>query len=290
MLCPLGRPLSTLRRSRNEQLLIGYNRQVYPSAYAQAIYEWTEYRQLEYAIPRQPRYTHVTYAPPYTSLSSLVSDRATTTWPSNPSPTDGNEKYGNVAWSSQWETIPVSSPPFTTTVSPSPIPSEDLIKPPPLLLATDQNSSHRFPKDFQWGFAGAALQIEGALKNGGRGPSMWEASSRGNYSSRVGGGPPDISALNYYLYKQDIARLAAIGVQSYSFSISWPRIMPFGVAGSPINQKAIDHYDDVINTVLSYNMTPVVTLHHFDTPVYFQSNTSFLYVPGSVPLKVKSLL
>ncbi|KAJ0332503.1 hypothetical protein COL922a_011436 [Colletotrichum nupharicola] len=81
--------------------------------------------------------------------------------------------------------------------------------------------------------------------------------------------------MNYYLYKQDIARLAAVGVQSYSFSISWSRIVPFGKAGSPINKEAIDHYSDLIDTVISYGMKPVATLYHFDTTATLQSNTSF---------------
>lgn len=49
--------------------------------------------------------------------------------------------------------------------------------------------------------------------------------------------------MNYYLYKQDIARLAALGIPYYSFSISWTRIVPFGEAGSPINQAGLDHYE-----------------------------------------------
>ncbi|KXH65969.1 beta-glucosidase A [Colletotrichum salicis] len=68
-----------------------------------------------------------------------------------------------------------------------------------------------------------------------------------------------------------------LAVQSYSFSISWSRIVPFGVSGSPINKEGIDHYNDVIDTILAYRMKPVVTLHHFDdTPAYYQSKTSFL--------------
>jgi len=74
---------------------------------------------------------------------------------------------------------------------------------------------------------------------------------------------------NYYLYKQDILRLAAMGVEYYSFSISWSRILPFAVAGSPVNKEGIDHYDDVINYVLEVGMKPIVTLIHFDTPVVY---------------------
>ncbi|KAF4878868.1 Beta-glucosidase 1A [Colletotrichum siamense] len=246
---------------------------------AQSDYQWPAYRPLEYATPVPTPTTISTFAPPYSQLSSLIDPRSTTNWGSSDStPTDDGIEYGNAALASLWAPIPVSSPPFTTTVSPTPIPSSELIKPPPLPIrpTASSNDSLKFPSDFQWGFAGAALQIEGATKNEGRGPSAWENRMRGNFSSSgENSGPPDIATMNYYLYKQDIARLAAVGVQSYSFSISWSRIVPFGKAGSPINKEAIDHYNDLIDTVISYGMKPVVTLYHFDTPATLQSNTSF---------------
>lgn len=83
-----------------------------------------------------------------------------------------------------------------------------------------------------------------------------------------------IAYLGYYLYKQDIARMAAAGVQSYTFTISWSRILPFAVPGSPVNQQGIDHYDDLINTLLEYGITPMVTLNHYDSPLYYYTNTS----------------
>lgn len=66
----------------------------------------------------------------------------------------------------------------------------------------------------------------------------------------------------------DIARLAAMGINTYSFSISWSRIYPFG--SGPINQAGIDHYNDLINTCLEYNITPAATLYHWDTPLFLQ--------------------
>ncbi|KAK1713440.1 hypothetical protein CaCOL14_009340 [Colletotrichum acutatum] len=249
---------------------------------AQDEFQWPSFRPLEYATPVSAAVETPTHARPYSELSTLLEPRSTKTWDApGVVPTDQDVEYGNAALSSLWAPIPVLSPPFTTSVSPTPIPSAELIKPPPLPLqpppGTTGNGTLKFPKAFEWGFAGAALQIEGAIQNEGRGPSIWENRSRGNYSSSgPGSGPPDIAAMNYYLYKQDIARLAAVGVQSYSFSISWSRIVPFGVRGSPINKQGIDHYNDVIDTVLAYGMKPVVTLHHFDTPAYFQSNTSSL--------------
>ena len=79
----------------------------------------------------------------------------------------------------------------------------------------------------------------------------------------------DIGDNHYYLYKQDIARIAALGTQVYSFSISWSRIMPFG--RDLINEQALAHYDDVINTCIQYNVTPAVTLYHWDLPVYLMN-------------------
>lgn len=118
------------------------------------------------------------------------------------------------------------------------------------------------------GVAGAAYQIEGAAKAEGRGPSVWDRLSRvPNYV--VNNETGDITDNHYYLYKQDIARLAAIGVNTYSLTLSWSRILPFGRGA--VNQLAIDHYNDVINTCLQYNITPVVTLYHWDTPREFCS-------------------
>lgn len=187
-------------------------------------------------------------------------------------------KYGNVAWTSLWTSFStITPPPFTTTVSPTEIPRSNLVKPTPLPFPSTypETNGYSFPEDFVFGFTGAALQVEGAVKNEGRGPSISELELLSYEEIAKGGGSPDISDLNYYLYKQDIARLAAVGVQTYAFSISWSRILPFAVPGSPVNQEGIDHYDDLINTVLEYGMTPMVTLNHFDTPLYYQTETSF---------------
>lgn len=240
-------------------------------------FSWPAYPSLTYGTSRPTPSSHPTFAKPYKILSSLVANQTTTTWATITSPTDSDAKYGNVAWSSLWLDFNVTAPPFTTTVSPTALPSTELVKPTPLPFSVYDFGSrnYKFPKGFHYGFAGAALQVEGAIKNEGRGPSITENEFKGLYAAQKGGGPPDISNLNYYLYKQDIARLAAVGVKSYSFSISWPRIVPFGPPGSPVNQEGIDHYDDLINTILEYGMEPIVTLHHFDAPIYYQTETSW---------------
>jgi beta-glucosidase/6-phospho-beta-glucosidase/beta-galactosidase len=85
--------------------------------------------------------------------------------------------------------------------------------------------------------AGSAAQIEGAVSHEGKAPSF--ADIAGSHSPAQ----DYVTNENYYLYKQDIERLAAIGVKYYSFSIPWTRILPFAVPGSPVNQQAIDHYE-----------------------------------------------
>lgn len=149
----------------------------------------------------------------------------------------------------------------------------------PFTIGKAETDAYHFRDDFIWGFTGAAEQVEGAIKSEGRGPSLADLElGNGRPGARLSG-TPDITCLNYYLYKQDIARLAAAGVKSYGFSISWTRILPFGYPGSPVNREGIEHYNSLINTVLEYGMTPVVTLNHFDTPAYYATNTSWQYDP-----------
>lgn len=79
----------------------------------------------------------------------------------------------------------------------------------------------------------------------------------------------------YYLYKQDIERLASMGVKYYSFSIAWTRILPFALPGTPVNQQGLVHYSDLIDFILEKGMVPTVTMFHFDTPLqFFRGNNS----------------
>ncbi|KAG9515703.1 glycoside hydrolase family 1 protein, partial [Aureobasidium melanogenum] len=167
----------------------------------------------------------------------------------------------------------------TTTVEATPVPSSSLIPPPYLgnyafppgrqVPLTTKNESWSFPKDFYLGVAGAAFQIEGAAKAEGKGPSTWDVNMHRvpNFVSDNSTG--DIADNNYYMYKQDIARLAAIGINAYSFSIAWTRLFPFGTG--PVNELGIAHYNDVINTCIQFNITPMATLYHWDMPALLQN-------------------
>lgn len=125
----------------------------------------------------------------------------------------------------------------------------------------------QLPAGFQWGVSSSAYQIEGAVDADGRGPSIWDLLSHRvpNFVSDNTTG--DVVASHYYLYRQDIAQLAALGVPNFAFSVSWPRLFPFGTRTSPVNRAGVDHYDDVIRTARAAGLGVHITLFHWDTPL-----------------------
>ncbi|KAJ5129969.1 Glycoside hydrolase family 1 [Penicillium bovifimosum] len=212
------------------------------------------------------------FGPVYTdAVKHLTTSLSTSTWGSwlpgqtEISATDTDDPYGQAAWSSMWLQADLhnytTTGLFSTTVSPTPVPSSELVLPPPDYFGP--TDCYTFPKDFVFGVAGSAAQIEGAIGLEGRSPSLLEKLVSDSQ-------PKDyVTNENYFLYKQDIQRLAAMGVEYYSFTIPWTRILPFVHPGTPVNQQAIDHYDDLIDTILEAGMKPVVTMLHFDSPLMF---------------------
>jgi len=120
-----------------------------------------------------------------------------------------------------------------------------------------------FPNDFLWGAATAAYQIEGAAKEDGRGPSVWDTFSRrpGAIAMDQNG---DVSVDHYHRYKEDVALMKALGLKAYRFSISWPRIFPEG-AGR-INEAGLDFYQRLVDELLAAGIQPWPTLFHWDLP------------------------
>ncbi|RMY16182.1 hypothetical protein D0868_00476 [Hortaea werneckii] len=241
------------------------------------------------ATPIASPTTTTTYAPPYAQLSTLLPSILTTTWgswrPDDLQATDTAEPYGRAAWSSLWEEASLVN--FTTgiysaTVSPTPVPTSELVLPPSDPFVPQD--CYTFPEDFVMGIAGSAIQIEGATADQGRGPSFGDKFVGPEFVLEMTGQTPEsrdhsyITNENYYLYKQDITRLAAMGVPYYSFSIAWTRILPFVLPGTPLNAEGLQHYDDLINFILEKGMKPVVTLTHIDSPLVFYSNKSTSYV------------
>lgn len=241
----------------------------YPSA-ARSPYTFTKMTTVQYATPN-PRPSPVTTYMPSASMSAIMPKNVvTTTWTKLVSASDLDNPYGQAEWNRRWATfmpnVSITTFSISTTVSPTPIPSSLLIMPPDTGFSYEDelDPEMTFPSGFIFGAAGSAGQIEGAIQDEGRTPSVLD------YLNFNPGAAPDyIADWDYYLYKQDIARIAAMGLPYYYFTISWSRILPFAAKGTPVNQQGIDHYNDVINTCLEYGVKPIVAMVHADEPYEF---------------------
>jgi beta-glucosidase len=119
------------------------------------------------------------------------------------------------------------------------------------------------PEGFRWGVATAAYQVEGAADEDGRGPSVWDVFSR--TPGRVRDGHTgDVACDHYHRWPEDVALMRDLGVNSYRFSISWPRVQPTGVG--PANPPGLDFYDRLVDALLAAGIDPAVTLYHWDLP------------------------
>ena len=121
-----------------------------------------------------------------------------------------------------------------------------------------------FPKNFKWGTATSSYQIEGAPNADEKGPSVWDTFSHinGNIKDNETG---DIACDHYNLWPKDFELLKDLGVNSYRLSISWPRIFATGKEKKP-NQKGLDFYSRMIDWLLENQITPFITLNHWDIP------------------------
>lgn len=122
-------------------------------------------------------------------------------------------------------------------------------------------------KNFVWGAATAAYQIEGGTLEGGRGYSIWDAFCRipGRVHAMANG---DVACDSYHRVEEDVRMLKLLGVNAYRFSIAWPRIQPGG-RGAP-NPEGIAYYNKLIDLLLANGITPFVTLYHWDLPLDLQ--------------------
>ncbi len=118
-----------------------------------------------------------------------------------------------------------------------------------------------FPKDFLWGAASAAAQIEGAWDEDGRCPSIWDVAG-----DHIENGQTCHTACDHYhRYKEDVALMKELGLKSYRFSISWGRIIP---EKGRINPKGIEFYRNLISELRAAGIEPLVTLYHWDLPLW----------------------
>jgi len=130
-----------------------------------------------------------------------------------------------------------------------------------------------FPEDFVWGAATAAYQVEGAWDEDGKGLNIWDLFVREEGHIKDGS-DGDVACDSYHKYKEDVALLAAMGLTSYRFSISWARVLPLGLGEK--NQAGVDYYNNLINELLAAGITPAVTLYHWDLPQALQEHGGWL--------------
>ncbi|XP_038219757.1 myrosinase 1-like [Zerene cesonia] len=128
-----------------------------------------------------------------------------------------------------------------------------------------QRSLRKFPDDFFFGTATSSYQIEGAWNEGGKGWSMWDHLVRTDPGHIRDGTNGDVAANSYHFYEKDIAILKELGVSVYRFSVSWPRILPFG-RPDYVNPEGIAYYNKLIDLLLANNITPFLTMYHWELP------------------------
>ncbi|MGY8682257.1 GH1 family beta-glucosidase [Bradyrhizobium sp. UFLA05-153] len=128
-------------------------------------------------------------------------------------------------------------------------------------------SSRGFPPGFLWGTATSSYQVEGAVTEDGRGPSIWDIFTRvaGKIEDGTNG---DRANEHFHRYKDDIALIKELGCKAYRFSIAWPRVFPDG-DGKP-NPKGLDFYNRLIDELLTNGIEPWLTLYHWDLPQSLQ--------------------
>ncbi|UQX89997.1 beta-glucosidase [Jatrophihabitans telluris] len=121
----------------------------------------------------------------------------------------------------------------------------------------------QFPDQFVWGSATAAFQIEGATKEDGRAPSIWDT-----FCAEPGrvrdGDTGDVACDHYHRLAEDLDLMSELGLPSYRFSVSWPRVIPAG--SGAVNQAGLDFYSRLVDGLLERNISPLVTLYHWDLP------------------------
>ena len=134
-------------------------------------------------------------------------------------------------------------------------------------LLTDLELKAQFPHDFVWGVATSAFQIEGATRIDGRGPSVWDTfcAKPGTIADSSDGSR---ACEHYQRWQSDLDLIAKLGVNTYRFSVSWPRVQPLG--SGAWNSKGLDFYERLVDGMLERGLAPYLTLNHWDLPQALQ--------------------
>lgn len=123
----------------------------------------------------------------------------------------------------------------------------------------------KFPSDFLWGSATAALQIEGATRDEGRGISVWEQFCQDHPERIFEQATPQQACDHFHRYREDVAWMKELGHSTYRFSIAWPRVVPEGRGA--VNSLGLDFYERLVDELLEAGITPNITLYHWDLPL-----------------------
>jgi len=135
------------------------------------------------------------------------------------------------------------------------------------MVAGMTSSGRSFPADFLFGSATASYQIEGAVTEDGRGPSIWDTFCR-TPGKVQDGDTGDVADDHYHRWQGDLGLMRDLGLGAYRFSIAWPRIQPLG--SGAVNQAGIDFYSRLVDGLLAEGVSPVATLYHWDLPQQLQ--------------------
>lgn len=122
---------------------------------------------------------------------------------------------------------------------------------------------HTFPSDFVWGTATSSYQIEGSVKEDGRGDTVWDVFSH-EPGTTLGNATGDVACDHYHRMQDDVKLMASLNVKAYRFSLAWSRILPTGTG--KVNPRGIQFYNRLIDTLLAHDIEPWVTLFHWDLP------------------------
>ncbi|WP_376793487.1 GH1 family beta-glucosidase [Thermogemmatispora sp.] len=143
----------------------------------------------------------------------------------------------------------------------------------PASLAGGSNLVGGFPPGFLWGAATSAYQVEGAVREDGRAPSIWD-----RFVARPGaifqGQTGEVAADHYHRMEEDVALMAHLNLRAYRFSIAWPRVLPQGTG--PVNERGLAFYERLVDALLARGIEPLVTLYHWDLPVALEERGGWL--------------
>lgn len=131
-------------------------------------------------------------------------------------------------------------------------------------------SDTTFAKDFLWGAASASAQVEGGWNEDGRTPSIWDVAPEKKVKNKEN---CHMGCNHYHHMKEDVAMMKEMGLKSYRFSISWSRVLP---EEGKVNPKGIQFYSDLVDELLAAGIEPLVTIYHWDLPVWVQQKGGWL--------------